>query len=95
MPVSAEVAELLGEIVAALRVDAGIGEDEAVARVNHQWGHLDLSSDDDLLLHDDAEHWAAVVYYERVPDWRPGADRTSWTTKPIPPRDCGCWPSRP
>lgn len=88
MPVSAEVDELLRDIRDEMIALLGISESEAVARINRMWEGLDLSSEDDILLHEDGYYWALFIYFGgRVPDWHPDADRSSWTPTAPPPRD--------
>lgn len=90
MPVGPAVAGLLSQIAAAMSLDAGISLGEAVARINHHWRGQDLSSADDLVLHEDATFWAARIYYESVPDWSPEADRSTWPVKAAPAQGSGC-----
>jgi hypothetical protein len=92
MPTSAEVDELLAGIRDEMVALFGISESEAVARVNQQWQGMDLSSQDEIILHEDEYFWALTVYFgNAVPDWSPDADRSSWTPEPPPPANSPCW----
>lgn len=87
---SSETYELVDEIVDELVTVHGVTRLEAVARANCQWGGLDLSGPDDIVLHEDAYYWAIVILYERpIPDWWEGADRTSWARRPAPETSVG------
>lgn len=89
---SDEVAELVGEIVDELVSRHGISRAEATARINQRWGHLDMSSSEDIVLHEDAYYWAMTILFgDDVPDWWAGADRSAWPVRPVPPRGSGFW----
>jgi hypothetical protein len=84
---SDEVAELVSEIVGELVDRHGLARAEAIARVNERWGHLDMSSPEDVALHEDAFYWAMMILFDDdVPDWWPEADRSAWPVRPAPPR---------
>lgn len=91
---SAETRELLDDIADEMSSAFSIPRPEAVARINEHWGDLDLSSGDDLVLHEDAYYWALWIYFGgAVPDWSPQADRTAWVPRAVPPRGSGHWPA--
>ncbi|WP_454854620.1 hypothetical protein [Promicromonospora soli] len=91
-PVSAEVAALVVDVVEELVGRNELSLEEAVARINAQWGGLDMTSPTDISLHETGFFWATVMLYEQpIPDWWEGADRSSWTRSPAPPADSGCW----
>jgi hypothetical protein len=91
MPASEEALELLREMVEEL-VRLGVSRNEAVARINYQWDGLDLSAEDDLVLHETADYWAWPMYFEgEIPDWSPEADKSSWPVKPPPPAGSKYW----
>lgn len=92
MVTAESTASLLADIVAELVAQFGISRAEAVARVNQQWKGQDLSAEDDIILHEDAAHWATFIYFGGVVrDWRPGADRSSWPVREPPPPGSDCW----
>jgi hypothetical protein len=71
----------------------GITRAEAVARINEQWHHQDLSSDDDVILHEDEYYWALFIYFGgNVPDWSRTADRSEWSSRPVPAQQSGYRP---
>lgn len=89
---STEVAELVADILDELTGRNGFPLPEAVARINAQWGDLDMTSPTDIVLHETDFYWATVMLYEQpIPDWWEGADRSSWTRRAAPPADSGCW----
>lgn len=94
MKTSGETLELLNAIVDEMAGRFSISRAEAVARVNQQWQGTDLSGEDEIILHEDEHYWALWIYFGgNVPDWSPGADRSSWTPRPAPQRDSGLWPA--
>jgi hypothetical protein len=91
-PVSTEVAALVVDILEELLGRNGLPLPEAVARINAQWGGLDMTSPTDISLHETGFFWATVMLYEEpISDWWEGADRSAWTRRPAPPVDSGCW----
>ena len=94
MHVSSETLELLDAIVERMVSVFSISPNEAVARINEQWFGQDLSSEDEVILHEDDYYWALFIYFGgNVPDWAPSADRSAWSRKPPPSLDSGFWPS--
>ncbi|MFF4367058.1 hypothetical protein [Streptomyces sp. NPDC001594] len=91
MATSPETLDLLCATAREMAELCGIGTAEAVARINHQWEGLDLSGEDELILHEDAYYWALRIYYRDVLDWRPEADRSAWTPRPGPPAGSKSW----
>ncbi|QDY78217.1 hypothetical protein [Streptomyces qinzhouensis] len=92
MPTSPETLEFLDSIADDMVAEFGVSRAEAVARINEQWHGQDLSDEDSLILHEEESYWAFVIYYGgKVPDWSPGADRTTWVPKPPPAADSGFW----
>lgn len=92
MPVSRDVQLLLGDVADELVANFGISWAEAIARINAHWRGQDLSSEIDIVLHEDACYWAVVIYFGKdVPDWSPAADRSTWTARPRPSYSSGCW----
>lgn len=95
MPTSEDVDALLADIRAEMSSVLGLSDAEAVARINEQWGALDLSGEDEIILHEDGYYWALAIYYGGdVPDWSPDADRSSWRPRPAPPADSPSWTIR-
>lgn len=89
---SSEVAELVADIVDELVGRNGLSLPESVARINAQWGDLDMTSPTDIALHETSFYWATAMLYERpIPDWWEGADRSLWTRRAAPPVESGCW----
>ncbi|WBO63655.1 hypothetical protein [Streptomyces camelliae] len=92
MPTSSETLELLDAIADEMVSEFGISRAEAVARINEQWHGQDLSDEDSLILHEEEHYWAFVIHYGgNVPDWSPGADRSTWAPKPPPAAGSGFW----
>ncbi|WP_156877901.1 hypothetical protein [Shimazuella kribbensis] len=91
MPTSAETLDLLNAIVDEMIAQFSITRAEAVARINKCWHRTDLSSEDDLILHEDEYYWALGIYFGDVKDWSPDADRSTWTPLPKPSRNSGYW----
>jgi hypothetical protein len=92
MAVSNVVQELLDAIVYEMGVLFGIQRAEAVARINEQWHGRDLSSDEEIILHEDEYYWALFIYFGgKVSDWKRDADRSDWTPRPKPDRASGYW----
>lgn len=58
MPTSRQTFELLDAIAEQMVSLFSVSRDEAVARINQQWHAHDLSSEEDLILHEDAYYWA-------------------------------------
>lgn len=44
--------EFCEEIIGLMLKEFGISREEAIARINSQWGHLDTLSEDSVVLHD-------------------------------------------
>jgi hypothetical protein len=89
---STQVAALVIDILEELLGRNGLPLSEAVARINGQWGHIDMTSPTDISLHETGFFWATVMLYEEpIPDWGEGTDRSAWTRRPAPPVDSGCW----
>ncbi|MBQ1026476.1 hypothetical protein [Micromonospora sp. C95] len=85
----AEALTFCEEIADAMARRYDISHSEAVARVNRQWSHAGVAGRVprvwivglDIVYHEDADYWAASIYYG--PDsrwWDPGAD-----LQPLPP----------
>ncbi|MFI1522908.1 hypothetical protein [Kitasatospora cineracea] len=92
-----EMLEFLGEIVEVL-VSFGASRAEAVARLNHAWGHLEFDPYPDLVCHEEPAFWAHRMYYDdgrndgtTVAYWDPDADRGAWTVNPPPPDGDPAW----
>lgn len=47
----------------------GISADEAAGRIARQFKHVDLTNDNAMIGHEDAEFWARVVYYGPSVQW--------------------------
>ncbi|NEB77341.1 hypothetical protein G3I40_19255 [Streptomyces sp. SID14478] len=91
MPTCEDTLELLDLVADWMVEELGISRAEAVARINRQWHGLDLSDEDDLILHEDERFWALTIYYGQVPDWSPEADRTGWIPQAPPAPDSVHW----
>ena len=92
MAVSPDVRELLHGIVREMTERLGISRAEAIARINEQWHGQDLSSEEEVILHEDEYYWALFIYYGGdVRDWSQGADRSAWNPRPTPAPDSGYW----
>jgi hypothetical protein len=50
------------EIVRAMVFFFALTEDEAIARINQQWGHTTFA-DDELLFTQTPDHWAKWIYF--------------------------------
>ena len=86
---STEVAELVVDVLDELTGRSDLPLPEAVARINAQWGDLDMTSPTDIALHETGFFWATMMLFEQpVQDWSEGADRSSWTRRAAPPVDC-------
>lgn len=93
--VSNEMREHLHDIAIEMTGLFGITRAEAVARINAAWPDQDFLEASNMLLHEDEHYWALFVYYGGdVPDWRRGADRSSWRPAALPAPDSGCWTVR-
>ncbi len=57
------------EIAAAMVRLFGVGEAEAVGRINRQWRGQDILGDEDIAYHETAEYWAHVMYYGKGSFW--------------------------
>ena len=91
-PMSTEVAALVGEILDELTGRNGLTLPESVARINAQWGGLDMTGPADIALHETGFYWATVMLFEEpIPDWWEGADRSSWRRISPPSAESGCW----
>ena len=91
-PMSSEVAELVVEILDELTGRNGLPLREAVARMNAQWGDLDLTSPTDIVLHETGYFWATIMLFEEpIPDWWEGADRSTWARRAAPPVESEWW----
>ena len=77
MQTSSHAREFIGRIVDQMVDRFGISRDEAVARVNDAWGHLDHIGDDDLIFHETAEYWARTIYYGKDSHWWLGGEGPS------------------
>lgn len=89
---SSEVAELVVEILDELTKRNGLPLREAVARMNAQWGDLDLTSPTDIVLHETGYFWATIMLFEEpIPHWWEGSDRSGWVQRAVSPVDSGCW----
>ncbi|MFD8142171.1 hypothetical protein [Streptomyces sp. NPDC059708] len=91
MATSAETLDLLRAIEREMTDRLGVGRAEAVARINHRWCGLDLSGEDEIILHEDEYYWALGIYFTEVWDWRPEADRSEWTARPAPEAGSRYW----
>ncbi|MEV7544585.1 hypothetical protein [Streptomyces sp. NPDC089915] len=91
MATSAETLDLLRAIERYMTERLGVGRAEAVARINRCWSGLDLSGEDEIILHEDEYYWALGMYFTEVEDWHPAADRSGWTVRPAPPEDSEYW----
>ncbi|MGF6882464.1 hypothetical protein ABIA39_001406 [Nocardia sp. GAS34] len=92
MPTSSDVVRLLNDIRDEMVALFGISEAEAVARINRKWRGHDLSSETEIILHEDGYFWALVIYFGgTVPDWHRDADRSSWAPTAPPSPDSPCW----
>jgi hypothetical protein len=94
MKTSPAVRELLDQVVDEMSRLFDISQSEAVARVNQQWAGQDMSSDNDIVLHEDDYYWALFIYFDgNVPNWKNDADRSRWTPRAAPSRNSGFWTS--
>ncbi len=93
METSEDTSCLLQEIVDEMISMFGISRREAVARVNRQWKGMDLSGEDEIILHEDAYYWCLAIYYGVVSDWSPSADRSTWEPIPAPDPGSDVWPA--
>ena len=92
MATSEETLELLDFIADEMVSLFSLARAEAVARINEQWQGQDLSSDDEVILHEDEYYWALWIYYGgKVSDWSPEADRSAWVPRAAPSKESGCW----
>lgn len=92
MATSGESLELLEAIADEMVSQFSLARAEAVARINDHWRGQDLSSEDEVILHEDEYYWALWIYYGgKVSDWSPGADRSAWVPRAAPSRDSACW----
>ncbi|WP_405587861.1 hypothetical protein [Streptomyces sp. NBC_01190] len=90
--ISTEVVELLRDTVDEMTAMFGISKAEAVARINAQWEGQEFLERSDIILHEDSYYWSLFIYYDGdVPNWNPGADRSSWSVKSAPPRGSEFW----
>lgn len=65
----------------------GISEEEATARVNRQWGHLELTDPQDIVFHEDEEFWAKDIYFGHDSAW--WIDESAARPVPFPGADDG------
>ncbi|WP_327286286.1 MULTISPECIES: hypothetical protein [unclassified Streptomyces] len=92
MATSADSLDLLDAIAAEMVELFSITRGEAVARINAQWCGIDLSQENELILHEDGYYWGLSIYFGgEVADWSPTADRSGWTTRPAPPAGSKFW----
>jgi hypothetical protein len=86
-PTDDQGAALLEAVALAVRSVAGIGEAEAVARLNYFWGHLPLLSEEDKesVAHREPAEWARLIYFGRQgqPEPGDGPASLSFTAQPV------------
>jgi len=61
--------EFCEEIIGLMLKEFGISREEAIARINSQWGHLDTLNEDSVVLHDTSDFWAYDIYYGSDSHW--------------------------
>ena len=92
MATSDESLELLKSIADEMASLFSITRAEAVARINDHWQCQDISSEDDVILHEDEYYWALWIYFGgNVNDWSRVADRSEWTLREAPSKNSDCW----
>jgi hypothetical protein len=74
MRMSDKARDYVEEIVHEMLVRFPITRDEAVGRVNQQWGHLDYIGDSDLIFHEEPDDWARTIYYGKDSRWWQGEE---------------------
>jgi hypothetical protein len=47
----------------------GITEEEAIGRVNRQWGGMALVGDELAIYHEDENYWAHAIYFGKSSRW--------------------------
>lgn len=63
-----EIMEYIDEIVGEMVAAFGITRDEAIGRVNRQWGGSTFD-EKSLILHQMPDDWAGDIYYGRDSYW--------------------------
>lgn len=63
MATSGESLELLEAIADEMVSQFSLARAEAVARINDHWRGQDLSSENEVILHEDEYYWALWIYY--------------------------------
>lgn len=91
MQTSSVTLNFLEEIALKMARSQNISYPEAVARLNEHWSGSDFSDRDEVILHELPSYWAALIYFEEVEDWTPGADRSTWRVRPLPSQDSPLW----
>lgn len=72
--------DYIEEIIHEMLIRFPITRDEAVGRVNRQWGGLDYIGDSDLIFHETPDDWARTIYYGKDSRWWLGEEGLS----PVP-----------
>lgn len=77
--------EFCEEIIGIMLKEFGISREEAIARINSQWGHLDTlyESNSSAILHDTSDFWAYEIYYGGSSYWWKRLDDPTLKPKPI------------
>jgi hypothetical protein len=58
------------ELIAGAMVEAfNVNYQEAVGRMNRQWGGLEFVGSDRLIYHEDEDFWANTVFYGAESEW--------------------------
>ena len=65
-----EVRDFLEEIVDEMVRLYRLSREEAIGRMNREWGHRDFRKKDDLIFHQTPEYWAHDIYYGPDARWR-------------------------
>ena len=68
-PTCAETRDLCDRVVIEMQRLFGVSAAEALGRINRQWAGDDLSSPDDIVLHEEEEFWAKTIYYTKDSMW--------------------------
>jgi hypothetical protein len=47
----------------------GITHEEAIGRINRDWGGLKIVGNVDVIYHEDETYWAKTIYYGKDSNW--------------------------
>ena len=65
----AEACAYLIEIIEAMMTRFGITREEAIARIAHEWSHVDAIIGEDLMYHELPSYWAHHFYFGKASFW--------------------------